>query len=43
MIGSEAELLTLQNIYRDTMEERSTTIVIVVGDAGVVSYVYYTI
>jgi len=35
MVGREAELLTLQNIYRDAMEDTETRIVTVVGEAGV--------
>jgi len=35
MVGREAELLTLQNIFRDAMEDAETRIVTVVGEAGV--------
>jgi ABC-type oligopeptide transport system substrate-binding subunit/class 3 adenylate cyclase len=35
MVGRDAELLTLQNIYRDAMEDTETRIVTVVGEAGV--------
>ena len=35
MIGREAELLTLQNIFRDAIEDSETRIVTVVGEAGV--------
>ncbi len=35
MIGREAELLTLQNAYRDAMEDAETRVVTVVGEAGV--------
>jgi len=34
-LGRDAELLTLQNIFRDAMEEAKTRIVTVVGEAGV--------
>jgi len=35
MVGREAELVTLQNVFRDTMEDADTRIVTVVGEAGV--------
>jgi len=35
MVGRDAELLTLQNIFRDAMEDAETRIVTVVGEAGV--------
>ncbi len=35
MVGRGAELLILQNIYRDVMEDTETRIVTVVGEAGV--------
>jgi ABC-type oligopeptide transport system substrate-binding subunit/class 3 adenylate cyclase len=34
MVGREAELLTLQNIFRDAIEDNETRIVTVVGEAG---------
>ena len=35
MVGREAELVTLQNVFRDTMEDAETRIVTLVGEAGV--------
>ena len=35
MVGREAELVTLQNVFRDTVEDAETRIVTVVGEAGV--------
>jgi class 3 adenylate cyclase/tetratricopeptide (TPR) repeat protein len=35
MVGRDAELLTLQNIFRDAMEDAETRVVTVVGEAGV--------
>ena len=35
MVGREAELVTLQNVFRDTMEDAETRIVTVMGEAGV--------
>jgi len=35
MIGREAELLTLQNIFRDAIEDSETRIVTILGEAGV--------
>jgi predicted ATPase len=35
MVGRDAELLTLQNIFRDAMEDNETRVVSVVGEAGV--------
>jgi len=35
MVGRDAELLTLQNIFRDVMEDGEMRIVTIVGDAGV--------
>lgn len=35
MVGRDAELLTLQNIYHDAMEDSETHIVILVGEAGI--------
>ncbi len=35
MVGRDAELLTLQNIFRDVMEDGETRIVTIVGDVGV--------
>ena len=35
MVGRDAELVILKNIYRDTMEDAETRIVTVVGEAGV--------
>jgi len=35
MVGREAELITLQNAYRDAVEDAETHVVTIVGDAGV--------
>jgi class 3 adenylate cyclase len=35
MVGRDAELITLQNIFRDVMEDCETRVVTVVGEAGV--------
>jgi ABC-type oligopeptide transport system substrate-binding subunit/class 3 adenylate cyclase len=35
MVGREAEYLTLQNVFRDVMEDCETRVVTVVGEAGV--------
>jgi predicted ATPase len=35
MVGRDAELLTLQNIFHDAMEDAETRVVTVVGEAGV--------
>ena len=35
MVGRDAELVILQNVFRDTMEDAETRIVTVVGEAGV--------
>ena len=35
MVGREAELITLQNAYRDAVEDAETRVVTIVGEAGV--------
>ncbi|KPL22103.1 MAG: hypothetical protein AMJ93_07995 [Anaerolineae bacterium SM23_84] len=35
MVGRDAELLTLQNAFLDTLDEAQTQVVTIVGDAGV--------
>jgi class 3 adenylate cyclase/tetratricopeptide (TPR) repeat protein len=35
MVGRDVDLLTLQNVYRDAMEDGETRIVTIVGEAGV--------